>query len=301
MREKLIFASIMMPSESSQINCLLLAESIRSFAGALSRNPIWCFVPEYVSQDSGAIRDRLLALNVSLIPFKTDLEDSSFPSACHVRASASAESLACERTDLLAWLDNNTIVLHDPRDFLLQDGISLGFRPVHHTLVGSRYDQPLDPFWTLIYRSCNVPEERVFPMITHVDGTTIRPYFNSGLIVTRPKKRLLQVWRDTFFAVYKEPSFERFYEQDRRYRVFINQAVLSGVVLSMLTADEIRELPAKYNYPLHLHAQDKTAHRPSCLEESVTFRHEAFYEDPNWIKKLPAKEPLKRWLSDRLS
>ncbi len=240
MRMKLIFASIMLPSRSSQINCLLLADSIRSCAGALSQNPIWCFVPEYVNQNAVAIRDRLLALNVNLIPFRTDLEDSSFPSACQVRASAFAESLACDKTDLLAWLDNNSVALQDPKDFLLPDGVNLGFRPVHHTLVGSRYDQPLDPFWTLIYRSCNVPEQRVFPMITHVDGTTIRPYFNSGLIVARPKKRLLQRWRDTFFGVYKEPSFERFYEQDRRYKVFINQAVLSGVVLSMLTADEIR-------------------------------------------------------------
>ncbi len=137
-------------------------------------------------------------------------------------------------------------------------------------------------------------------MTTHVDGTRIRPYFNAGLLVTRPEKHLLRVWRDTFFKVYLESSFQEFYRQDERYRVFIHQAVLSGVVLSTLESDEIKELPPKYNYPLHLHAQDVTANRPLCLEELVTFRHEGFYNDPGWIRKMPAKAPLKEWIAERL-
>jgi hypothetical protein len=166
--------------------------------------------------------------------------------------------------------------------------------------MGSRYDEPLDAFWTLIYRYCNVPETRVFPMMTHVDGTRIRPYFNAGLLVTRPERHLLQGWHDVFFRVYQEPSFQKSYQKDERYAVFIHQAVLSGVILSTLETGEIQELPPTYNYPLHLHAQDVTDHRPSCLEELVTFRHEGFYADPEWINKMPAGEPLKQWIAKRL-
>jgi len=96
-------------------------------------------------------------------------------------------------------------------------------------------------------------------------------------------------------------SFQKFYQKDERYAVFVHQAVLSGVILSMLQTGEIQELPPTYNYPLHLHAQDVTDHRPSSLEELVIFRHEGFYADPEWINRMPAKEPLKQWIAKRLT
>ena len=300
-QEKLIFTSAALPGRASETDVLLLAESIRAHAGSLSGAPIWCFVPGYGERLNSTIEDRLLSLDVALIPFKIDPKLITFPFVAEAHAAALAESKALDKAGFLAWLAANTVVLQEPRDFLLREGRSLCYRPVHHTLVGSRYDQPLDPFWTLIYRYCNVPEDRVFPMMTHVDGTRIRPYFNAGLLVTRPRKRLLRAWRDAFLKAYREPPFQEFYKQDERYIVFIHQAVLSGVILSTFVTDEMQELPASYNYPLHLHAQDVTGRRPSTLEELVTFRHEGFYRDPEWMTKMPAKEPLKRWIAERLS
>jgi len=197
-----------MPSETG---ALLLAESIRAFAGSLSQTPIWFFMPKTEKQLSTTAKERLLALGVSLIPLDIDKEILSFPFTGKAQAAALAESMASGNTDFLAWLDTNTVVIQEPKDFLLQNDKSLGYRPVHHTLVGSRYNEPLDAFWTSLYRYCNVPEERIFPMMTHVDGTVIRPYFNAGLLVTRPEKRLFQIWRDTFFKVYQKPSFQKFY------------------------------------------------------------------------------------------
>ena len=290
----------MFPSKSSETNTLLMAESIRAFARSLANASIWLFAPETEKQLSNTFRERLLALDVSLIPFRINPEVLGFPLAGDVSAAAIAESKAANQAELLAWLGGNTLVIQEPKELLLPSNKTLGFRPVHHTLIGSRYDEPLDPFWTLIYRYCNVPETRVFPMMTHVDGTRIRPYFNAGLLVTRPERRLLQGWHDVFFRVYHEPSFQGFYQMDERYRIFIHQAVLSGVILSTLETGEIQELPPTYNYPLHLHAQDITDHRPSCLEELVTFRHEGFYADPKWIREIPAKEPLKKWIAKQL-
>jgi len=299
-QERLIFASIIFPSKSSETNALLLAESIRAFAGALSQAPIWFFVPENETHLASAVRDKLIALNVILIPFEIDPEVAHFPFASMAVAAALAESKAGGQADLLAWLSANTVVLHEPTEFLLQHDKSLGYRPVHHALIGSHYDKPLDAFWTLVYRYCNVPDDRVFPMTTHVDNVTLRPYFNAGCHITRPEEHLLQNWRDTFLTVYREPPLQELYQHDERYKVFIHQAILSGVILSTLTTDEIQELPPTYNYPLHLHAEDVTDHRPSRLEEVVTFRHEAFYQDPQWRTKMPAGEPLKRWIAERL-
>ena len=297
---RLVFASIVSPSKASETNALLLAESIRDFAGSLSQAPIWFFTPGDREQLSMAIRNRLSNLDITLIPFNVDPEVLEFPFTGHAQAAALAEERARGQADLLAWLAANTVVLQEPEGFLLREGKTLGYRPVHHTLVGSCYDEPLDSFWTLIYRYCEVPEDRVFPMETHVDGTMIRPYFNAGILVTRPEKGLLGAWRDIYFRVYREPSFQEFYLQDGRYRVFVHQAVLSGVILSTLEKDEIQELPPVYNYPLHLYAEDVTDDRPSCLEELMTLRHEGFYKDPGWMGRMPAGEPLKRWLAERL-
>jgi hypothetical protein len=297
---RLIFTSTVFPSKSSETNALLLAESIRAFAGSLSKNPIWYLVPDYGRELSDIAKDRLKALNVILIPIKTDLEVLHFPFAAELLAAALVEAMAQGKTELLVWLGTNTVVLQEPKDFLLRDDENLGYRPVHVAIVGSRYHEPLDPFWTLIYRHCSVPESSVFLMNPHMEGTPIRPYFNAGLLVTRPEERLLQTWSDKFFSIYQEPSFKKFYSMDERYVAFMHQAVLAGVILSTFTRSELQELPSKYNYPLHLYSDDVTGDRPSSLEELVTFRHEGFYEDPGWFRKMPAKDTLKRWIAGRL-
>ncbi len=299
----MIFSTVMFPTERSATDALLLVESIRTFAGSMSQEPIWCFTPEIGKEIPSTVKDRLLALNVTLIPFEIDREILHFPFTGEVLAAARSEARAIGKTDLIAWLATNTIVLKEPKDFILQDDKNLGFRPVHHTLLGSRFDEPLDPFWTLIYKCCDVPDDRIFAMTTHVDNTRIRPYFNAGILITRPENALLQTWCDTFFKVYQEDEFDKFYDDDEfyDYETFIHQALLSGVILSTMKTDEIQELPPEYNYPLHLHEEDTSSHRPSSLEELVTVRHEGFYSDPEWQERMPAEKPLKKWIAKTIN
>lgn len=295
-----MFASTVYPRRGSETNSLLLAGSIRSFGGVLSHAPIWYFVPDYGESLSEDTRDRLLTLGVALKPFEIEPEVARFPFTGDAEAAAIAESRAVGCADFIAWLNPNTLVLREPGGFLLPEDKSLGYRPVHHKNVGSRYGEPLDPFWELIYSLCEVPEERVFPMRTHVDGEVLRPYFNAGCHATRPAKGLLRTWRDAFLRIFREPALLKLYRENGAYEVFVHQAVFTGVVLATCSPDEILELPREYNYPLHLHGEDVTEHRPSSLEELVTVRHEGFYADPDWAGKMPAGEPLKRWIADRL-
>ncbi|MFX1540732.1 MAG: hypothetical protein ACFFBX_08155 [Promethearchaeota archaeon] len=298
--EQLIFTTVTFPQKSSETNTLLLVESIRTFAGNLSEKPIWVFTPKSSQQISTSTKDRLEGLDAKIISFELDESKLPFFFADTIQIIAFAESIAERNTALLAWLDANTLVLNEPKDFLLSDDKSLGYRPVHHTLIGSRYDEPLDPFWTQIYRSCQVPQDRVFPMVTHVDATQVRPYFNAGFLITRPTNRLFRIWHDTFFELYKKAECAEFYQQDKRYEIFVHQAVLSGVILSMFPTAELQELPPTYNYPLHLFAEDVSDTRPSTLEELITVRHEGFYEDPEWFKTIPAKKSLKIWIAKQL-
>jgi hypothetical protein len=300
MKEQIIFSTIVYPLQSSEANVLFLADSIRAFAGALAQARIWCYVPSYGKEVSPATKDRLCELDVDLIPYPIDREVLRFFFTAEITAASLAESRAREEAELLAWVDANTMVLQEPKAFLLPGDKSLGFRPVHHTLVGSRWDEPLDPFWTLVYDRCGVPEDRVFPMTAHVDGVRIRPYINAGLLVVRPERNLLRTWRDTFFGQYKTPEFQALYEQDRRYVIFVHQAILTGVLLSALAPEEMEELPTNYNYPLHLYQEDVTGNRPTALGDLVTCRHEGLDGILEVIGRVPTEESLTQWLTARI-
>ena len=56
----MIYALPLYPDKSSEKNALLLIESIRSFAGNLSANPIWCIVPLYNGQLSCDFKKKLV-------------------------------------------------------------------------------------------------------------------------------------------------------------------------------------------------------------------------------------------------
>ncbi len=296
--EKLIFAYT---SSASDLEIPILAASIRKFAGTLSECPIWVLIPKTKNEIPKEIKKQLLSLDVQIIPFLVD-PDLKFPFARYVLAVATAESLANEKTKLLAWLGSNTIVINEPKLFLLDEHKNLGYRPVHHTLVGSFYEKPIDPFWELIYRKCNVPEDKIFPMKTHVDNNTLRPYFNAGLLIVRPKKGLLQSWWDNFKELYCDPCFKEYYEKDDLYTIFIHQAVLSGVILSTMERQELQELPFIYNYPLNLYFECPIALRPQNINDLITARYEEFeLEVPRWLEKIPLQDSLKSWFTDQLN
>ncbi|MFW9888475.1 MAG: hypothetical protein ACFFER_09845 [Candidatus Thorarchaeota archaeon] len=293
----LVIATIVFPDNSSETNALLLLESIRAFADSLSNAEVWCYTPESENEISSGTQARIAELGVELIPFEMDSEISSFPFTRHANAASLAESRSKGKFELVAWLAPNTLVLQEPSKFILESGIGLGYRPVHHKLLGLNYDEPLDTFWSAIYEFCNVPTQGVFAMKTQVEDLAIRPYFNAGCLVVRPEKLLLQSWRDKFFDIYQEPVFKQLYERDTRYAIFVHQAILSGVILSMMDRGEMLELPRKYNYPLNLYYDDDTMNRPEFLEECVTIRHEGFYQDPEWKRKIPARNELKEWIA----
>jgi hypothetical protein len=290
----------MYPGRSSEVNTLLLIESIRAFAGSLSKHPIWCLVLGSEKMLSNTTRDTLADLAVRPLFFAIDHTTAQFPFSSEVSAAACAESQIGSTADLLVWLLANTLVLREPAHFVLSNEKGVGYRPVHHTLVGSRYDEPLDPFWKLVYKECKVPHNRVFAMKTHVDNVVIRPYFNAGVLVTRPQRKLFEHWHDAFFRIYQAPECKRLYQHDQRYAIFIHQAVLSGVILSDFKTDELQELPHTYNYPLHLYAEDVSGNRPTTLQEVVTLRYENLSRDLCWLEKMNAGYDLKQWIVKKM-
>ena len=301
MKPTLVFCSVIFPGPQAEVSSLLLAESIRTHAGSMANEPIWFFTPDYGKPLTEPGQKVLRRLDVRVESFPIEKEKLQFFFMGQLAGLARAEEQACGKADILAWMDSNTILLHEPYEFLLPQGKTLAYRPVHHLLLGSHFDQPLDPFWSLVYQSCEVPAERVFSMRPVVEDLQMRPYFNAGFLVTRPEKNLLQQWYKTFLQLYQSPSIQSFYQMDDRYMIFLHQALLAGVVLSRCTPDELIELPDTYNYPVHLFEKDTTPFRPSGMDELVTFRHEGFDKEGSWKQGFPANETLKGWLEEKLS
>ena len=294
--EKLIFTCVLGVSDLD-VRVQILAASIRKFAGTLSDSPIWVLVPEPENEIPEKMKEQLSSLDVQVIPFTIDPDVRNFPFAALVLAAATAESLAKEKTELLAWVLSDTLVINEPKHFLLAEDKNLGYRPVHHTLVGSIYGEPIDSFWELLYRKCNVSENKLFPMKTHVDHNTLRPYFNAGFLIVRPEKGLLKAWWDRFKELYRDLGFEEHYEKNELYTIFIHQAVLAGVILSAMDRQELQELPFSYNYPLHLYAESPREYRPQNINDLITAR----YENLETLEKVPIQEPLKNWLTEKKS
>ena len=297
--EKLVYAFMAGPDEQEQ--AVILVRSIRAFAGELAECPIWVFAPLSIEKLSNVVQEQLLALNVRLFSFAIEPEALGFTLAAKVYASAQAEALAKDEAELLAWLDTDMLVIREPGEFLLDSDKTLGYHPVHHKLIGSSYAEPLDEYWSLAYEHCNVPNENVFPMMTHVGNDKIQPYFNAGMLVLRPEKGVFHLWGDNFDRLYREPFFEAFYQKHVLYRVFFHQVILSGSILAAIPQAEMKELSPLINYPLHLIEEDVSGQRPTKINDLVTCRHENIFQRPDWETQFSAEGDLRQWIIEQFN
>lgn len=296
----LTFSSIIFPGTESETSSLLLAESVRSFGGVFANHPIWFCMPDTGKPLSDHANRRLKELDVRIIPFPFDSASNDIFFAEQLTGLEIMERLSEKQTEFLVWMDANTLLLNEPKELILPQEKTFGYRPVHHLLLGSRFDEPLDAFWTQLYQDCQVPLERVFPMRPVVEDLKMRPYINAGFMIIRPQRNLVRQWWETFTNLSRSPIYSAFYQRDHRYSIFMHQAVLTGVVLRQLELQEMLELPRTYNYPMHLYDHDHTLHRPPTLDELITLRHEGFYTDPGWKEKVPLGGELKKWLENKL-
>jgi hypothetical protein len=289
-----------MPEQQSMLDGLLLLESLRAFGGKFINSPFWIFTPSPVKLGQACL-DRIEGLNATLMPVKVREDKPPFFFHERLQFLEWGERKAAGKTDLLVWMDANTLVLREPRELAISPGKGLGYRPVHHLLIGSRIGEPLDPFWDKLFWDCHVSAERLFPMRPAVEDVKMRPYLNAGLLVTRPERGFFRHWLSTFNRLYKKQVYMDFYEDDPRYRLFFHQAILTGSALHFFDRLELVELPPAYNYPMHLHGQDATPGKPVTMEDMATVRHEGFYQDTDWQKNIPVGSEMKTWLLEKIT
>lgn len=246
-------------------------------------------MPRALALKTGPFRDRLEALRIELTPVE-DVEDAA---ACYhyaqkVFAAARAEADCVASGETLAWLDEDTVILQEPTEFDLPDGISLGYRPVMHRNIGLRMDEPIDAFWARVYANLSVAPDALLPMITPADDETIRPFFNAGCLVVRPERGLLRKWAACWPTLYRDPELKKMCAADIRKRIFLHQAALTGAILNHLEPGERLELSPRINYPIFFKEMFGGAHDFDDLTDVTTLRHESWFRDPapDWEQRL---------------
>lgn len=296
--DSIIFITLAYPGRPL-VRTLLLLASLREFGGRLSHSPVWVLYPDTLGEFSATKIAQLQKLGANLLPFSAAEGLLSFPLGGKVQAGAAAEEMAQGKAELLVWLDEDTLILNEPDEFLLHSHRALGFRPVHHKLLGTSWGDELGDFWKLVYQQTGADPERDFRMITHV-GEQIRPYFNAGSYVVRPERGLLRAWWEKFRSCYQSPAFEAYYEKDPRYAIFMHQAIWTGTVLGFLERNELQRLSSWINYPLHLHLQIPEDLRAVRIDDLLTVRYEDTLVQPGWGEELPFSSVLADWISSEL-
>ena len=173
--------------------------------------------------------------------------------------------------------------------------------PAAHRRRGSTRDLP--ELWSLLYRKTRVKADDVFSVTSVVDQRRLRAYFNAGLLVVRPKDRLLRRWHTAFVKLAGDPAFKSCFIDDPLQQTFFHQAVLAATVLAAVPHDECLELPKLFNFPLHLLDSIAPERRPWALNDLVTCRYDDLetLAGKGWRALLRVDEPLKGWLDDMLA
>ncbi len=295
---KLVFATYAGSSEELK-NVFRLAESIRTFAGRLKDAPILLYVPDDITvRDESSIAE-LKSLGVEMGKVRTPEKAKWFYYSGKVYAAAAAEGTVEDTADVLVWLDEDTVVLDEPTDFALDSHTSFAYVPVMHNRSGTRLEDPPGEFWGRIYEKLAISDDMLFAMETPADRQIIRAYFHVGLIVVRPEHGILRRWAADFEELYNDPMLVKLCEADVTKRIFIHQTALMGV-LHLISREEMRLLPARYNYPIFFEKQYGGVETFDSIENVCTVRCVVSEENmgKDWHAKLAGPADRIAWLRE---
>jgi hypothetical protein len=280
----------------------LLATSIRTFAGEYKDAPVRLYTPEGLVAEESETLKSLKALGVEIRHCTAPKAALWFLFSAKVYAAAQAEADAVGEATILAWLDDDTIILQQTDEFLLPTGKNLGYRPVMHKNVGLFYNEPMDAFWGRAFALLGVKESSIFPVVTPADGDTLRTYINAGCLAVRPERGLLGRWAACFSVLYPDPELTEMCRQDLPKRIFIHQVALTGAILTHLARHEMVEFSDRINYPIFFESKFGAKRKFRDLTGVVTFRHESYFKDPepDWDRQLRGPSDRIAWIKNHL-
>lgn len=288
--DRIVFFTLVYSAQQMQSVDLLIG-SIRSFGGDLKDFSIWLFNADPAAKPSTSLESK----NIKIIPLDMPEKMKNYPFACKVYACAKAEELAAPKTQSLIWLIPECLIVNPPLLFALGGSFDAAVRPVHIKNIGLFATEPLDGFWKKIYKFLGVSDIKT-TVESFVDVRNIRAYFNSAALSVNPSKGLFHRWLECFDAMVCDQAFQLAYCQDKLHQIFLHQAILSTLLVTLIKSRRIRILPPDYGYPYNLHQFVPSERQAELLNDLVCVIYEERPMDPNRIDDIKINEPLRTFL-----
>lgn len=274
-----------------------LIKSIRKFGGEYANCPVYIVLPDNVKFPYDSLKSK----DVSLLKIKVDKKTEKYPFSFKAFAAAKVEEKAGKNHDTLIWFDPGVIVLGRLNDLDLEKvNASAVLRTVSlNNKIGLTRKDALNEYWGRIYKETGLKFEDIPYLKTIVDKVEAKAYINCQVYSINPKLGLLKKWADLLNKLINDKEYQSKACSGLWQKVFLHQAVFSGIVISEIPMDKIHKMPLKSNYPVSHHKEmDKSKKVNRLNDVNVAVFDERWVRDPDWMDIITIDEPLKKWLSE---
>jgi len=240
----------------------------------------------------------LMGKNVELLPLKMNKAFMDYPLAFKAFAAAQVEKIVKNKTETLVWFDPSVIVLNSLDALMLDKNTDVAVRPV--TLSNTISIAPgVEPneYWAPIYRETGLRYKELPALWTIADNVAIQPYYNCEVYSINPKLEICEEWVRILTGLLNDTDYQNESCTTFVRKLFLHQAVLSGIITSKVPQDRMKPLPITSSYPFNQHEQLSREKQVSALNEiSVVIFDYAWAMIPTWMNTIPVNEPLRQWL-----
>lgn len=236
--------------------------------------------------------------NVELHKLEMDRTFFDYPLAIKAFSAAQVEKIVKNNTNSLIWFDPGVMVLNSLNALDLENNYDASLRPVtlSNNISISPDTEPND-YWTPIYELCGIDYKKLSAMKTIVDNVEIQPYFNCEVFSINPELGICSEWAEKLGILLRDDDFQKNACTSFLRKLFLHQAVLSGVISSKINPERIKSLPVTSGYPFNQHDRLPADKKILSLNEcSVVIFDYAWDNIPTWMKNIKIDEPLDSWV-----
>jgi hypothetical protein len=183
-----------------------------------------------------------------------------------------AETLYGEAVEYMLLLDNDTLFLNNIESDLFDMDFLIAIRPTdfsERSLV-SFFD--CSSTWRYLIQKFYLKENPKWIYRCIRDNTISYASVNSGFVLERSDAKLFYKWKELADSLNNDKEFTRLINEDSDSLHYLDQVLLSLVLMKRFEPEDVKVLNIRYNFSL----------------ESIVFNHMLLFLDKRWIfKKIP--------------
>lgn len=164
--------------------------------------------------------------------------------------AAFAENIYRNKVDYLLFLDNDTLFLNQLEKDIFNDNFLIGLRPTDYSERSLTSFDDCVPVWKFLIDKFNIAENKEWEIKTVINNVDTFASFNSGFILTRTTTNFFEKWYQMAVSLKDDVVFLNLLNQDKKSLYYIDQILLSCVLMKDYKRSDLKIMNAKYNFSL---------------------------------------------------